>query len=247
MKSDFEKNDFTYSEAIEQIMLQNDYVAPLKLIYKEIWKYKDKSKIKGKTPYMTIQERVQRDKKFTRIGLGVYALTEKLDLLQKQKIPSNEKEKIISRHGEIQGMLLEIGNNKNDVEETYTNDKKFVFQNKRLGSIATIQSVPFFTYEHIIKESVAFADVIWFNERMFPSKVFEVENSTDFRDAFVKFMELQDFMTDFVCVSPSERKVKFDRERQKTAFRPIAERVKFYSYEDVENDYNLSLQKFRIV
>lgn len=56
---------------------------------------------------MTIQERVQRDKRFTRVGLGVYALTEKLYLLQKQKIPSTEKEKSTSRHGEIQGMLLE--------------------------------------------------------------------------------------------------------------------------------------------
>ncbi len=247
MKNDSKKIDLTYSEAIEQVMLHNDFVAPLKLIYKEIWNYKDKRKVKGKTPDMTIQERVQRDKRFTRVGLGVYALTEKLDLLQKQKIPSTEKEKSASRHGEIQGMLLEIGNNKSDVEETYTNDKKFVFQNKLLGSIATIKSVPNFTYEHIIKESVSFADVIWFNERMFPSKIFEVENSTDFRDAFIKFMELQDFMTDFICVSPAERKVKFDRERQKSAFKPIAERVKFYSYEDVENDYNLSLQRFRIV
>lgn len=52
-----ETDDLTYSEAIEQVMLHNDYVAPLKLIYKEIWNYKDKSKIKGKTPDMTIQER----------------------------------------------------------------------------------------------------------------------------------------------------------------------------------------------
>lgn len=48
----------TYSEAIEQVMLKNGYFAPLKLIYKEIWNYKDKSEIVGKTPDMTIQERV---------------------------------------------------------------------------------------------------------------------------------------------------------------------------------------------
>ena len=237
------KEDVTYCDAIEKVMLNNGYFAPLKLLYKEVWKYKDKSKIAGKTPVNTIQERVQRDKRFTKIGLGVYALTDKLGLLEKQSIPQTSKEKLISRHGEMQGMLLEIGNSRKDVRETYTNDKKFIFQNKTLGSLSTLQTPPFFTYEKIIKESVTFADVIWFNERFFPSKVFEVENSTDFRDAFVKFMELQDFLTEFICVSPQERKNKFDREKEKNAFHPIKDRVKFLSYEQVESDYNASLIK----
>ena len=37
----------TYSEAIEKVLLNNGYIAPLKLIYREIWKYKDKTTIKG--------------------------------------------------------------------------------------------------------------------------------------------------------------------------------------------------------
>ena len=64
------QKDLSYTEAIEKVMLDNGYVAPLKLIYKEIWNYKDKSKVTGKTPIDTIRERVQRDKKFTRVGLG---------------------------------------------------------------------------------------------------------------------------------------------------------------------------------
>ena len=239
--------DMSYSDAIEQVMLENGYIAPLKLIYREIWKYKDRDKVQGLTPDKSIQERVQRDPRFTRIGLGVYALTDKLPLLTGQKVPVTAKERQASRHGEIQGMLLEIGNSLKDVQDTYTNDKNFIFDNKPLGSICTLKSVPLFTYEHVIKDSVSFADVIWFNHRMFPSKIFEVENSTDFRDAFVKFMELQDFQTDFVCVSPMERKTKFDKEIHKSAFTPIADRVKFYSYEQVECDYKLSLQKFNII
>ena len=47
------KKEISYSEAIEKVMLNNNYFAPLKLIYKEIWKYKDKSNIKGKTPDRT--------------------------------------------------------------------------------------------------------------------------------------------------------------------------------------------------
>jgi hypothetical protein len=40
----------------------------------------------------------------------------------------------VSRAQEI---WVEIGNFKADVKETYTNDKKWVFQNKSLGSLAT--------------------------------------------------------------------------------------------------------------
>lgn len=90
--------DLTYSEAIEQVMLHNGFYAPLKLLYEQIWNYKDKSKIVGKTPDMTIQERVQRDQRFTRIGKGVYALTDFLEKVEKEDLgffTINEKEEII--------------------------------------------------------------------------------------------------------------------------------------------------------
>jgi hypothetical protein len=243
------RKDMTYSDAIEQVMLNNGYIAPLKLLYKEIWNYKDKSSVKGSTPHMTIQERVQRDERFTKIGLGIYALTDKIPLLKKQEIPKTETEKVKTRHGEIQGMLLEIGNARKDVKETYTSDKKFIFQNKTLGSLATMQNVPLFTYEKIVKKSATFADVIWFNgeeDRLFPSHIFEVENSTDFRDAFLKFLEMQYFLTDFICVSPLDRKTKFETEIDRIAFKPIRDRIRFLSYEAIENDYNASLIKLHI-
>jgi hypothetical protein len=235
--------DLTYSEAIEQVMINNGYFAPLKLLYREIWKYKDKNKIIGKTPDYTIMERTQRDERFTRIGLGVYALTEYLDKLPMQVEPKSETEKINKKHAEMQGMLLEIGNFKPEVEDTYTNDKKWIFQNKPLGSLATLDMVPAFTYGKIIKESASFADVIWFNDRGFPHKIFEVEHSTDFRDAFIKFMELQDFITEFYCVASEDRKIKFEREKSKMAFKPIDSRLKFLTYEQVENDYQNILKK----
>lgn len=78
--------DLTYSEAIEQVMLNNGFFAPLKLLYEQIWYYKDRSKIVGKTPDMTIQERVQRDSRFTRIGKGVYALTDFLEKIEKEDL-----------------------------------------------------------------------------------------------------------------------------------------------------------------
>lgn len=238
------ENDSTYSEAIEKVMIENGYFAPLKLLYQEIWKFKDKSKIKGKTPDFTIMERVQRDPRFTKIGLGVYALThylDKLDSETKSSLLSQSKEDRL--HATIQGMLIEIGNSKQDIEHTYTNDKKWVFENKSLGSLATLKDIPIFTYENIIKDSVRFADVIWFNKRGFPSKIFEVEESTDFRDAFIKFSELQDFTTSFCCISKEQRRNKFFKEISKTAFLPIKERCRFFSYEQVQNDYKIALSK----
>ncbi|MDR0867203.1 MAG: hypothetical protein LBP75_01860 [Planctomycetota bacterium] len=232
------EKDLTYSAAIEQVMLANGYFAPLKIIYREIGKYKNMAKIKGKTPDMTIQERVQRDKRFTRVGLGVYALTEFLYKLPQQTAAPKNAEIISRRHAEIQGMLLEIGNNNKEVENTYTNDKKYIFNGKTLGNLATLAAVPLFTYEKIIKKSVTFTDVIWFNNRGFPTRVFEVEHSTDFRDGFIKFMELQDFITEFYCIAAAERRDKFEREKEKNAFKPIAERLKFRTYDDVEADYN---------
>ncbi len=227
-------NDVTYSDAIEKVMLNNGYFAPLRLLYSEIWKYKKKANVKGKTPDYTIQERVQRDKRFTRIGLGVYALTDYLDKLPRETEPATKAAQKEKRHATAQGMLIEIGNVRS--YDTYTNDKKWVFQNKLLGNLATLKAVPLFTYEKIIKHSVSFADVIWFNKRGFPEKIFEVEESTDFRGAFIKFMELQDFITAFYCISSQKRKDKFERERQKTAFQPISNRISFLAYEDVEND-----------
>lgn len=230
----------TFSKAIEQIMLDNGYLASLKHIYKEFPKYR---LLTGKTPFKTMQERVQRDPRFTRIGLGVYALTEYLEKLPKATSPRTEAEKKDRSHARIQGMLIEIGNNRNEVEDTYTNDKKWLFDSKPLGSLATLSEIPPFTYENIINDTVRFFDVIWFNKRRFPLKIFEVEHSTDFRDAFVKFMELQDIRATFCCVSPEDREEKFKRELNESAFEPLADRCEFASYEQVESDYKLAISK----
>ena len=237
------KNGLTYLAAIEQIMLHNGYFAPLKIIYKELWKYKDQSKILGKTPFNTVQAIVQRDKKFTKIGIGVYALTEHLNKLPTLTPPKTESEKRERLHAKYQGMLIEIGNNRDEVENTYTNDKKWLFDNKTLGSLITLPEVPHFTYENIINETVRYFDVIWFNKRGFPLKIFEVEHSTNFRDAFVKFMELQDFKTAFYCVASEDRIDKFQKEINKSTFVPLKNRCEFFSYEQIENDYIHAISK----
>lgn len=230
----------TFSEAIEQVMLHNGYYASLKLIYKKFERYR---KFSGLTPLKTIQERVQRDKRFTRIGLGVYALTEHLDKLPQIITPKTTVEKKDQRHVAVQGMIIEIGNMKGF--DTYTPDKSKVFSNKELGNIATMREFPLFTYDKII-QSVKFIDVAWFNTRGFPEKIFEVEDSTDFRGSLVKFAELQDFNTSFNLVASIERKTKYDREVSKTAFSNIIDRCHFINYSDIEEYYNASLDYHKV-
>ena len=62
-------------------------------------------------------------------------------------------------------------------------------------------------------------------------------------DAFIKFMELQDFQTRFYCVSDNNRRDKFEREKGKAAFSPIYGRVYFLTYEQVQNDYENAIKK----
>ena len=82
--------DMTYSEAIEQVMTDNGKFAPLRLLYEEVWKYKDKDSIKGKTPENTIQERVQRDTRFRKVSRGIYALTSFIEKIDKEDIGNFE-------------------------------------------------------------------------------------------------------------------------------------------------------------
>ena len=76
-------DDITYSDAIEQVMLNNGYFASLSLIYAEFEKYRKKT---GLTPDNTIQERVQRDPRFTRIAKGVYALSSFVENIEKNEL-----------------------------------------------------------------------------------------------------------------------------------------------------------------
>lgn len=233
----------TFSDAIEQVMMNNWYYATLSLIYKEFWKYRKKTWL---TPDKTIQERVQRDKRFTKIWYWVYALSKFLDKLPKEKEIKTQKDKEERMHSRIQWMLIEIWNM--NWYETYTPDKNWIFQNKEIWKIATLHKIPPFTYEKIINDSIKFVDVIWFNTRGFPSKLIEVENSTDFRAGFIKFNEIQDFRTDFLFIAPIERKNKFETEREKSSFKNIKDRCIFQTYEFVENWYNHQLEwkKFKI-
>ena len=260
------KKGISCSKAIEEVMKDNNCFASLKHIYEGVRKYKN---INGKNPKNTIRERLQRDKRFMRIVPGIWALKGQEDKIPDEIIKlKNEKEKRARTHSEIQGMLLIIGNNKKNegIKYTYAPDKSKVFDGKKLVEWETIRKVPNFTYPYIINGFVKYFDVIWFNERKFPEKIFEVEHSTRFKNAFHKFMELQDFVNKkkpsnfkggkckvcqetcfehkFICVADKKKKKDFENRLNKgNNFNPIKTQVKFMTYEEVEIAYDNSLKK----
>lgn len=134
------EGDLSYSNAIEQVMRHNGNFAPLKLLYEQIWNYKDKSKIVGKTPDFTIQAIVQRDARFTRIAKGVYALTEFLEKVENQDLGffTIEKNKVVFKKTK-----------KIDEDKIFKTTEKFVEQKVRIGQtyfrkklIAEMKSCP---------------------------------------------------------------------------------------------------------
>lgn len=231
------EHSLTWSEAIENVMLQNNYCSTLKNLYQLAPQLKPESV--GLTPNRTIDERVQRDTRFTRIGPGFYALTAYLDKLPNEYNPRIKKsvvEQNAITHTFIQGMLLEIGKLKG--YDTYSPDKNHLYIDKKLSEYITVEHFPQFTYDKILQSS-KFIDVIWFNSRQFPQRVFEIENSTNFRNSLVKFVELQDFNVKMNIIIPNDKakKEKFNQEIEKVAFADIRHRVKCYTYDYIEGMY----------
>ncbi len=235
-----EKEQLTYSEAIEKVLIANNYVAPLRKIYKEIVEYRS---LTGQTPFKTIQERVQRDSRFTRVGLGVYALTDYLDRLPASPKPENKEQEKQQTHYSIQGMLLEIGNMEG--YDTYSPNKNAIFDNKSLLQIMTLSEFPNFTYPAII-QSVKFIDVLWFSERGFPKYAFEIEITPQFRNSLLKFSELSDFYVTFHLIAEAENRAKYQRELLKSVFGEIKHRCLFKTCEQVRDLYLKSKEKQEI-
>lgn len=83
----------TWSEAVEKAIIELGYFATLKQIYKIAPNYKN---FNGLTPNKTINERVQRDKRFYKILPGLYGLNNHLDKIPVEYQPTVFLEKEVS-------------------------------------------------------------------------------------------------------------------------------------------------------
>lgn len=128
----------------------------------------DVSNWRTKTPFATIRRIVQNEKFFFKIKPGLWALNS-----YKEKLPSNilqliseqkknfDKEKKFT-HYYYQGLISEIGVLNQFSTYIPPQDKNKPFLNKTLKEVASITTLPQFTFQSVIK-SIMTIDVVWIN------------------------------------------------------------------------------------
>jgi hypothetical protein len=102
-----------------------------------------------------------------------------------------------------------------------------------------VQQFPRFTYDSLCQRAQT-VDVIWFHRReagLFPNTFFEIEHTTDFNNALIKFAEFQDFRVRFYIVARRERQGEFQKRITASAFDAIRSWVKFVDYETLVRLY----------
>ncbi len=219
-------------EAVIKAMKENGGYATLGLHYKTVLKIEG-VKWRTKTPFASIRRIVQDDRFFFKIRPGLWALKEFRDInpfeveLRKKSIDEGQ-----FNHSYYQGLLVEIGNLNRFETFVPNQDKNRKFLEKPLGHLTSVANCYPFTYENLVRRAQTI-DVIWFNERKLPNSFFEIERSTDIQNSLLKYFELQDFNVKFRIVADQARRREFELKLTYAAFRQIANRVTFLSYEVV--------------
>jgi len=232
-------------EAVIKVMEQNGGYATLGFLYEKairvrgvVWK--------TKTPFASIRRIVQDKRFFFKIKPGLWALKSWREELPSEMIPSKKEtpSQKASTHSYIQGLIVQIGNLQRFETFVPSQDKNRIFlRNKRLGSLATKTTIYPFSYRKIVDRAKTI-DVVWFNRRKMPASLFEVEHSTDMKNALVKFVELQDFRTNMFIVSDKSREKYFQKSLALSAFEHIRSYVQFRSYQQM-SDYHANLFKLK--
>ena len=219
-------------EAVIKVMEENGGYATLGYLNQNIFKITE-CKWATKTPFASIRRIVQDQRFFFRIKPGLWALKSYKEKLPQEILPSKDQPKEKQdeyNHSYFQGLLLEIGNLKRFTTFLPNQDKNRLYIGRKLSEFASISNIFSFGYESIVRTAKTI-DVIWFNERNMPAKFFEIEHSTDIKNSLLKFVELQDFNSNFYIVANNLRKKEFEDKLKLNAFLPIRNRIKFWSYD----------------
>lgn len=116
-------------------------------------------------------------------------------------------------------------------------DKNKKFLEAKLCDLVTLDKLPAFSYDNIIKRART-VDVIWFNERQMPCGFYEIEHTTDIKNSLSKFYELQDFRADFSIIADESRREQFNEIISASMYNSIRDYVKFRSYESIIKQYD---------
>jgi len=195
-----------------------------------------------KTPFATVRRILQMDPRFFRIRPGLWGLTAQrdriLDSLQIGAAASEEQQTAFD-HTYYQGLALMIGKLRGYKVFAPKSDRGKPFLGEPLGARVSLQEFPRFTYDSLCQRAQTI-DVIWFHTRearLFPNAYFEIEHTTDFNNALIKFAEFQDFRVRFYIVARRERQGEFQKRIRASVFDAIRAWVKFVDCETLVRLY----------
>lgn len=226
-------------EAVIKTMIENKGYATLAHLYQHVFDIED-VKWKTKTPYASIRRIVQNPNYFFKIKPGLWALKSEMDNIKEkfnlsdfdEETSEDNQDHDLFTHSFYQGLIVEIGNIKGYDTYVPPQDKNKRFLEKQLKSIVTLNELPKFTYDFVLKY-FSTIDIVWINQRGFPTKAFEIEHTTNFNNSLLKFTECQDFNISFTIVSSKNRRREFQDKIKRDVFKSIQSKVKFFDYENV--------------
>ena len=231
-------------EAVIQTLERLGGQATLAELYREVMKIED-CKWETKTPFASIRRIVQVRPEIVKIRPGLWALRSYQNQLgltaQEDQVQLAAKE-LTQNHAYYQGLLVVIGNLRGFGTFIPNQDKNHRFVNKPLGELRSLQVLPPFSHDSLVRRSGS-VDVTWFNGRQMPNSFFEVEHTTDIQNSLMKFHDLQDFYARMVIVADDHRRAEFEQKIRRSALDTIKNRVNFLGYNLLVKQYEYEMLK----
>ncbi len=215
--------------------------ATLAELYQETMKVKD-CEWKTKTPFASIRRIVQERPEIFKIRPGLWALESYRQRLGLEDQKQDSPKARVETHSYYQGILVSLGNLKGFQTFVPQQDKNRTYVGKPLKDIRTLQEMPSFSYDELVKRSSTI-DVLWFNSRLMPNSFFEVEHSTDIQNSLLKYFDLQDFFVRMFIVADKNRRAEFEQKRNYKAFEEISSRVHLLTYESLVKQFESEVVK----
>jgi len=229
-------------EAVIQTLERLGGQATLAELYREVMKVED-CKWESKTPFASIRRIVQVRPEIIKIRPGLWALRSYRDQLgltvQDDKVQLTAED-LTQNHAYYQGLLVTIGNLRGFGTFIPNQDKNHRFVNKPLSELRSLQALPAFSHDFLVKRSGS-VDVTWFNGRQMPNSFFEVEHTTDIQNSLLKFHDLQDFYARMVIVADEHRRAEFEQKIGRSALDAIKGRVNFLGYNLLVKQYEYEM------
>lgn len=236
----------TQHEAVLKTLERLGGLATLGQLYQEVFKLRE-CVWRTRTPFASVRRIVQLHPDIYKIKPGLYGLkSRRAEHEARGMVASETGEKPGKRertfdHSYYQGLLLLLGKLRGFDCWAPNQDKNKRFLDTPLGQLRTMDHLPAFSYDRLVKRS-ATVDVIWFNRRGMPASFFEVEQLGDMQNSLLKFADLQDFHAKMFIVADEKRASEFDNKMRYAAFSSLRERVSFLPHARVVKLYESELE-----